>query len=148
MSRGPMSWRAPVWGSALALAAALLALATTSATARTKAPLARAAVASYCRDTALAQPTQVHAGPYSTSPTVKSYNHDDTVKGNCFFYNNYRESHWYMEVNYGGTRPGYIWVQRLYYGSSHRCMITNASGGFLAIEPIGYNSDCDLINYP
>jgi hypothetical protein len=53
-----------------------------------------------------------------------------------------------MEVNYGGPRPAYIWVQRLYYGSSHQCYITNASGGFIAVENIGYGDYCDLINYP
>ena len=79
-------------------------------------PAAPATGTKYCQDTAIAQPTQAHAGPYESSPTVKSYNHDDTVKGNCFYYNNTDEAHWYMEVNYGSPpKHAYIWIQRLYY---------------------------------
>lgn len=78
-----------------------------------------------CYDFAIAQPTPVHFVPSEGSQTVKFLNSGSQVTGTCNYYDNTSENHWYMQVNYIGPGNnngyGYIWVQRLSYGSGHNC---------------------------
>ena len=78
-----------------------------------------------CTDVATAQPTAVHWGASASTMTVKFLNDGDIVTGPCDYINNPSENHWYMRVNYIGPNNnngyGYIWVQRLYFGSAHEC---------------------------
>jgi hypothetical protein len=78
-----------------------------------------------CTDVAIAQPTAVHWTTSEASQTVKFLNDGSIVTGPCDYINNTSENHWYMRVNYTGPNNnngyGYIWVQRLYWGSVHQC---------------------------
>jgi hypothetical protein len=79
-----------------------------------------------CVDYAIAQPTAVHLNAAADSLTIKFKQPGDKVTGTCQYYNNSSEQHWYMQVflTTGPSQPypiGYIWVQRLSYGSSHTC---------------------------
>ena len=87
---------------------------------------ANAAVDWGCVDYAIAQPTAVHLNPSEGSLLIKFKNAGDEVTGTCQYYNNSSEHRWYMQVfvTTGPNQPypiGYIWVQRLSYGSSHTC---------------------------
>lgn len=78
-----------------------------------------------CYDITNSQPTPLHYSWSSTSQTVKFLNNGYTVTGTCNYIDNVNENHWYMQVNYIGPNNnggyGYIWVQRLDYGSAHNC---------------------------
>jgi hypothetical protein len=43
------------------------------------------------------------------------------VTGNCSYWNNNSQGRWYMAISWQG-RTGYVWVQRLIYGSQHECL--------------------------
>jgi|SRR5579875_1510165 len=77
----------------------------------------------------------------SPSGTVQigSFGSGAQVSGNCFYYNNVRQSRWYMGISWQG-RTGYVWVQRLIYGSQHECLDGQNVYG------IG-SSQCPLENY-
>jgi hypothetical protein len=90
------------------------------------------AAANYCQDSAIDQPTWVDASPSYSSAVVQTLNKGAGVgfgpppngSNGCEYYLNSVENRWYMPVrttngSNGGT--GYIWVQRLYYGSQHEC---------------------------
>lgn len=99
-----------------------------------------------CYDITNAQPTPLHYTWNKNSQTVKFLNAGSTVTGTCAYVNNVNENHWYMQVNYIGPDNnggyGYIWVQRLDYGSGHNCKYQ--SGATFAIGssycPLYYSS--------
>jgi hypothetical protein len=95
-----------------------------------------------CIDWAVADPTPVHVGPYSTARTVVFKHPGDKVAGTCWWYNNTKEQHWYMEVYLAGGGYGYIWVQRLQHGQNHDCIVDNVDK-----EKIWYGNYCDLIDF-
>jgi hypothetical protein len=78
-----------------------------------------------CYDVTNSQPTSLHFDPSAASKTIKFLNKGHTVTGTCIYIDNPNENHWYMQVNYIGPDNnggyGYIWVQRLHYGSRHDC---------------------------
>ncbi len=76
-----------------------------------------------CKDSAIAQPTPIHTWYTDTSDSEFKINKGTTVYGNCDYFNNTNEQRWYMAVWYEGTL-GYIWVQRLSWGSQHKCFLT------------------------
>jgi hypothetical protein len=79
-----------------------------------------------CYDVAQAQPTQAHQVPSASSPTEQSFSANTTIYGNCNFWDNIGEGHWYMRVyltNGKNGGVGYIWVQRLAWGSQHECFV-------------------------
>ena len=70
--------------------------------------------------------TPVHLLPAADSLVIKFKHPGNRVTGTCQYYNNRSEHHWYMQVfvTTGPNQPyysGYIWVQRLSYGSTHTC---------------------------
>jgi hypothetical protein len=84
-----------------------------------------------CVDWAQAQPTPVHSYASANAPTAKFLNENAEVTGTChYFYDVDGGPDWFMQVNYTGPGNtdgyGYIWVQRLQWGSSHQCYDTNA----------------------
>lgn len=99
-----------------------------------------------CFDTTRAQPTPLHFSPSASSPTVKFLPNSYLVTGNCVYENNRSEHRWYMKVNYIGQHNndgyGYIWVQRLNFGSLHICDFNSDFNFF----PIG-SSTCPLYAY-
>jgi hypothetical protein len=52
---------------------------------------------------------------------IGSFGSGAQVSGNCTYWNNNAQGRWYMAVGWQG-RTGYIWVQRLIYGSEHECL--------------------------
>jgi hypothetical protein len=99
-----------------------------------------------CFDTTSAQPTPLHFSPSASSPTVKFLPDGYLVTGNCAYWDNPTENRWYMQVNYTGPNNnggyGYIWVQRLNFGSLHLCDLNSDFNLF----PIG-SSACPLYTY-
>lgn len=99
-----------------------------------------------CWDTTRAQPTPLHFSPSASSPTVKFLPNSYLVTGNCVYRDNLSEHRWYMQVNYIGPHNnhgyGYIWVQRLNFGSLHLCDLNSDFNLFL----IG-SSTCPLYAY-
>jgi hypothetical protein len=95
-----------------------------------------------CYDYTKAQPTPVHYEPSDSTPTVEFKNAGEVVTGNCVYMNNTSENRWYMKVNYNGHDNnggfGYIWVQRLSFGSEHGCAYND-----LGIYPIP-SANCRL----
>jgi hypothetical protein len=70
--------------------------------------------------------SEVHLLPAADSLVIKFKHPGNRVTGTCQYYNNRSEHHWYMQVfvTTGPNQPyysGYIWVQRLSYGSTHTC---------------------------
>jgi hypothetical protein len=78
-----------------------------------------------CYDVTNSQPTPMHFYASASSKTIKFLNNGSTVTGTCDYFDNAGENRWYMRVNYIGPDNnggyGYIWVQRLRYGSGHNC---------------------------
>jgi|ERR1700678_913825 hypothetical protein len=65
--------------------------------------------------------------PHGDTSSSNFINNGTPIYGNCDYYNDTGEGMWYMEVaTEWGTR--YIWVQRLYYGSTHNCYWTTGNG--------------------
>jgi hypothetical protein len=77
----------------------------------------------------------------SPSGTVQvgSFGSGVQVTGNCFYYNNVSQGRWYMGISWQG-RTGYVWVQRLDFGSEHECLDGQN------VYSIG-GSQCPLENY-
>jgi hypothetical protein len=129
------------------LACALIAGLGVGATAATTALTAASASAANgpCVDITNAQPTPLHFDPSASSPTVKFLNSNYLVTGNCNYRDNLSENRWYMQVNYIGPNNnggyGYIWVQRLDYGSEHLCALND-----FFTYPIG-SGTCPLYQY-
>lgn len=100
----------------------------------------------HCFDTTRAQPTPLHFSPSASSPTVKFLPDSYLVTGNCVYRDNLSEHRWYMQVNYIGPYNndgyGYIWVQRLNFGSLHLCDLNSDFNLF----PIGSRT-CPLHAY-
>lgn len=95
------------------------------------------ALASSCSDG-----TNSSGGVFSSpSGTVQvgSFGSGAQVTGNCFYYNNNSQGRWYMGINWSG-RTGYVWVQRLDFGSQHECLDGQN------VYSIG-SSQCPLENY-
>ena len=112
------------------------------------------AAPSSCYDHTIAQPTAVHKGPEESTETVEFLNAGEKVTSSDCFYvedthdvvNGIPEQRWYMAVNYDGHHNndgfGYIWVQRLSYGSQHDCAY---SGHTHPIHPVPVpTGDCAL----
>lgn len=99
-----------------------------------------------CFDVTRAQPTPLHFKPSASSRTVKFLPNNYMVTGNCAYRDNLSENRWYMQVNYIGRNNnngyGYIWVQRLDFGSLHLCDLNSDFNLF----PIG-SSTCPLYAY-
>jgi hypothetical protein len=94
-----------------------------------------------CVDYVLDNSTVVYSGPYEESNLVEYLNEGDAVNGACYYYNNTRESRWYMGVQIPGyPYEAYIWVQDLSYGSSHLCQVKK--NGYFKIPTA---TQCDLI---
>jgi hypothetical protein len=76
-----------------------------------------------CVDWAIAQPTAVHSTWSDTTGSSYLISSGTKVSGDCYYVNNTSEAHWYMEMYTSrfSSGFGYIWVQRLSYGSSHSC---------------------------
>ena len=104
-------------GLACALAAGTVGAAVSSAT--------PALASGPCRDAAIAQPTPMHHNASDSSETVKFLNAGTAVSGTCTYIENDSEQRWYMQVDYTGPGNnngyGYIWIQRLSYGSQFQC---------------------------
>jgi len=78
------------------------------------------ALASTCSDG-----TNSSAGVFSSADggvQIGTLGSGAQVTGNCFYYNNNSQGRWYMGINYSG-RTGFVWVQRLDFGSQHECLI-------------------------
>lgn len=105
------------------------------------------AAVNVCQDSTTAQPTAVHQLPSASSPTVQFLNVNAPVnEGYCEYFNNLHEGHWYMTVrttNGSNGGVGFIWVQRLHWGSQHLCA---QLGEPVAFSPIG-DASCPLYNY-
>ena len=131
-------------GLACALTAGLGVGATAATAALTAAPAS--AANGPCFDTTSAQPTPLHFSPSASSPTVKFLPNNYLVTGNCIYWDNLSENRWYMQVNYIGPNNdggyGYIWVQRLNFGSLHLCDL-NTDFNFFQIG----SSTCPLYAY-
>lgn len=104
-----------------------------------------------CYDVAQAQPTQAHQVPSASSPTEQSFPAGTTIYGNCNFWNNPGEHHWYMRIyltNGKNGGVGYIWVQRLAWASQHECFVLGdqlgVPRGLYQIVPS--NLPCPLTN--
>jgi len=99
-----------------------------------------------CFDTTNAQPTPLHFSPSESSPTVKYLPRSHQVTGSCVYWDNLSENRWYMQVNYIGPDNnggyGYIWIQRLGFGSLHLCDLNSD----LNLFPIG-SGTCPLYVY-
>jgi hypothetical protein len=102
-----------------------------------------------CGDSTIAQPTAVHSLPSASSPTVQFLNQGAAVnEGYCEYYNNVSEGHWYMTVrttNGSNGGVGFIWVQRLYWGSQHLCATPGEPYDLHVIG--GSDGVCPLIRY-
>ena len=127
-------------GLACALTAGLAAGVSAGAAALSATPAL--AVNGPCYDITNAQPTPLHYSWSASSQTVKFLHNDYQVTGTCNYVDNTSENHWYMQVNYIGPGNnggyGYIWVQRLDYGSGHNCKYNTGN-----IFPIG-SGPCPL----
>ena len=111
-------------------------------------PASAADASDYCHDGTIAQPTAVHKLPSDSSPTVQFLNQGAPVnEGYCEYFNNVSEGHWYMTVqttNGSNGGVGFIWVQRLYWGSQHLCSYIY---GYGYVEDRIGSSACPLHNY-
>jgi hypothetical protein len=58
----------------------------------------------------------------------------------CNWYNNAGEGMWYMQISYESS-IGYVWVQRLEWGSEHLCVYNGGNVGEIGSSP------CSLYNY-
>jgi hypothetical protein len=95
-----------------------------------------------CSDTTIA------SGNVERSPGgVLSWTTFGAGKGfslSCTYYNNTAQARWYAETapTYGSNHNqyGYVWVQRLHYGSTHRC---DFYGDIFSIG----SGPCTLIDY-
>lgn len=99
-----------------------------------------------CFDETNAQPTPVHSEPSKSSRTVQFLPYLHIVTGNCIYRDNLSENRLYMQVNYIGPGNnggyGYIWVQRLDFGTLHLCDLNTDFNLF----PIGSRT-CPLFAY-
>src|SRR5690242_11059652 len=92
----------------------------------TKTAVARAASA-HCSDSSIQSGSVWSSpgpGPGYSHKVIGSFNAFQGFPLTCYFYNNVGEGRWYAEVptgHYGNRQYGYIWVQRLFYGSDHEC---------------------------
>jgi hypothetical protein len=102
-----------------------------------------------CGDSTIAQPTAVHQLPSASSPTVQFLNRGAVVnEGYCEYFNNVSEGHWYMAVrtmNGSNGGVGFIWIQRLYWGSRHLCATIGDPYDLHVIG--GSDGVCPLIQY-
>jgi len=102
-----------------------------------------------CGDSTIAQPTAVHQLPSASSPTVQFLNQGAAVnEGYCEYFNNVSEGHWYMTVrttNGSNGGVGFIWVQRLHWGSQHLCATPGEPYDISSIG--GSDGVCPLIPY-
>jgi hypothetical protein len=86
-----------------------------------------------CSDVTIHDPTPVHLHPADTSYVLKNLPSYYEVRGTCSYWDNEffgQAGHWFMLVALGTGGYGYIWVQRLMWGSSHHC---NDNGDILDI---------------
>lgn len=101
-----------------------------------------------CYDVTNSQPTPLHFDPSASSKTIKFLNNDSTVTGTCNYVDNTSESRWYMQVNYIGPGNnggyGYIWVQRLDYGSGHNCKYYSGQMFSIGTYYTDYGIPCPL----
>ena len=108
------------------------------------------AASNTCYDVTNAQPTAAHQVPADSSPTEQFFAANTTIYGNCNYWNNPGEGHWYMRVyltNGQNSGMGYIWVQRLAWGHQHLCFVLGTElGEARGVYQIG-NSPCPLYNW-
>ena len=132
-------------------AAAAAGIATLVALTPAEPAFATSATNETCYDVALYQPTQAHQLPSDSSPTEESFNVNTTIYGNCNYWNDLGENRWYMRVyltNGKNGGVGYIWVQRLAWGSQHKCFVLGDQiGDPRGAYPITSNAlPCPLTN--
>jgi hypothetical protein len=111
-----------------------------------QAPTAAPNVAGGCSDYAIAGGT-IWANPNGSGTNFGTFGSGANFTLSCYYYNNTDQGKWYAETKntYGSNhnKYGYIWVQRLYWGSQHLCL--DPAG---LVDSITYNSlDCPLIDY-
>ena len=102
-----------------------------------------------CGDSTIVQPTAIHQLPSDSSPPVQFLKKGAAVNESyCEYYNNVREHRWYMAVrttNGSKAGVGFIWIQRLYWGSQHLCAVPGEPYDLHVIS--GSDGVCPLIPY-
>jgi hypothetical protein len=117
------------------LAAAIVGANTAAATPAAAAP---ASASNPCSDLTIYEPTPVHANPADDSGVIKTLPKDYGVTGPCIYIaNSFSFGHWFMQVALASGGYGYIWVQRLAFGSHHQC------NKGTAVQPIP-SAQCEL----
>lgn len=101
-----------------------------------------------CLDNTIASGTAYTSpgpGPGFSNRAIGDFRAGLQAELNCTYIDNVKQGRWYAEIVPNNTYTqlnwasyGYIWVQRLFYGSAHECT------DFFYNKPIG-SSECPLI---
>lgn len=126
------------------LCAVFVAVSASAATTPKGGPRAQQASTS-CLDIAISDGgvfTSPGPGPGYSNVQIGSVSEFQGVALTCHFYNNVGQGKWYGEIpkgHYGNNQYGYVWVQRLNYGSNHQCddgSIHNIGGTACPLTPV------------
>lgn len=108
---------------------------------------AHAAAWSNCTDRSIASGSVYSSpgpGPNFSNKVIGTFTSDEFWTLSCHYYNNTEQNRYYAELGkgqFGNNQYGYVWVQRLFYGSAHDCST------FYNTTTIG-TADCPLVNVP